>query len=445
MTDRKDVPPSFAWGAATAFLIQGLGLLLAWIVQLALARTLSRPDLGIFTTVSALTTTLAVPATLGLPVAMVRLLPEYRAREDWRHYIGVLRGGQALVCGAGLAVALAVAGAARLAPAPQEAEGAGARAALLAGALLIPALALSSLGMQTLRGMGRVAQATWPPMLLQPGLMLAGLAALALAGGRPDGRGGVTLLTVSTLLALGVQFLLVSRRLQDAVGPLEILPAYELRRWLHLSFPLLLTAGFQMILAQTDVLAVSALLSPRDVAVYGVAVKLARFISLTQFSVYLALGPSLVEAHTRGRHEAVQRAVSAATRWTFWPACAAAVLLTAGGRPLLALYGADFGPAYGPLCVLAAGFLVNAAAGPAMVILNMTGYHYIVTKVSGVSALGGVCLSLLLTWRFGVWGAASASALAMAVWNVWLALAARRHLRVHAFAFRRGSRPGRRD
>lgn len=432
MTEPEASSHSFARSAATAFLIQGLGLLLAWTVQVALARSLSRTDLGVFTTVSALTTTLAVPATLGLPVAMVRLLPEYRLRSDWRHYIGILRGSQVMVCGVGVSVALAVALAARLAPVPQAAD---TRAALLAGLLLIPALALSSLGMQTLRGMGRVAQATWPPMLLQPGLMLAGLTALTLAGVRLDSRGGIILLTASTLPALGAQFLLVSRRLHDAVGPLEIPPAYETRRWLRLSFPLLLTAGFQMVLAQTDILTVSALLPPRDVAVYGVAARLARFISLTQFSVYLALGPSLVEAHALGRHAAVQRAVSAATRWTFWPACAAAVLLAACGRPLLAVYGAGFGAAYGPLCVLSLGFLVNAAAGPAMVILNMTGHHYVVTKVSGVTALGGVCLSLLLTWRFGALGAAAASALTMTAWNVWLALAARRHLCVNAFAF----------
>ncbi len=423
---------SFAGNAAAAFTIQASGLLLAWIVQVALARTLSRTDFGIFTTVSALTATLSVPATLGLPVALVRLLPEYRTRSDWPHYRGLLRGSPALIGGTGMLLALATALAAWGLP-----LGAQSRDALLAGTVLIPALALSSLGMETLRGMGRVAQATWPPMLLQPGLMLAALAAAVRAGVRLDSRAGVLLLASSTLFALGIQFLLISRRSASDPGALTAPPAYALRRWLHLAFPLLLTAGFQMVLAQTDILVVSALLPPRQVAIYGVAAKLARFIGVTQFAVYLALGPSLVQAHMRGQHEAVQQAVSAAARWTFWPACAAALLLASGGRFLLSVYGPAFSPAYGPLCILGAGFLVNAGAGPVMVILNMTGHSYVVTKISGVSALGGVCLSLLLTARFGVWGAASASALAMAVWNVWMAVEVQRHLHVRAFVFRR--------
>lgn len=265
--------------------------------------------------------------------------------------------------------------------------------------------------------------------------MLAGLAALTASHTRLDARDGLALLALSTLSALGVQFFLVFCRLHDDIGSLDIPPTYELRRWLQVALPLLLTAAFQMILAQMDVLAVSAFLPPRTVAVYGVAARLSRFISLTQFAVYLALGPSLVAAHTRGERDRVRLAVAAATRWTFWPACAATLLLLAGGRWLLTLYGPGFTSAYFPLCLLSLGFLVNAASGPAMVILNMTGYHSVVSRVSGLTATGGVCLTLLLTWRFGAVGAAAASAAAMAVWNVFLAVAAQRHLGVQVFAF----------
>ena len=439
MTGQKDSAPSFAGGAASAFAIQCAGLLLGWIVQIALARTLTRPDLGVLTTVSALTTTLAVPATLGLPVALVRFLPEYRAQGDWPHYRGILRGGAAAIGLAGVCVAGASVLVVWLSPASPALRG-----PLLAGAALIPAGALSAFGMQALRGQGRAAQAAWPPLLLQPALLLAALAALLGTGVRLDSRGSVLLLTAATLAALGVHLRLVARRTRLEAGPFFSPAAYELRLWLSVSAPLLLTAVFQMILAQTDILVVSFLQPPREVAVYGVAARLARLISLTQFAVYLALGPSLVEAHLAGRRDAVQQAVSAATRWTFWPACAMGLLLATGGPVLLSLYGSGFGTAYGPLCLLGAGFLVNAAAGPAVVLLNMTGHQYVVTKVSGLTAVGGVGLSLLLTAKFGLAGAAAASALAMAAWNLWLAWEAQSRLQVRALVGTQGGRRPRR-
>lgn len=157
MTSRQNAPASFAWGAGAAFLTQGLGLLLTWITQVALARLLPHAEFGLYTTVAALAATLAVPATLGLPVAMVRFLPEYRARSDWQRYVGVLRGGQALTLTAGLLGASVAVLVVWLAPGSPMTDG---RAAFLLGAALIPALALSTLGLETLRGMGRVAQAT---------------------------------------------------------------------------------------------------------------------------------------------------------------------------------------------------------------------------------------------------------------------------------------------
>ncbi len=420
-----DALASFARGAVSAFVIQGLGLLLAWIVQIVLARAMPRTDFGVYTSLSALMTTLAVPATLGLPVAMVRFLAEYRAGRDWGHFSGLLRRSQALTLGTGLALALltwAIASGLHAAS-----------PALLAGLALVPALALSALLMQTLRGMGRIEQAVAPSALLQPLFMLLPLA-LLLGGGAKIGRlGGMGLLTLSTGAALFVQFFWVRRRIVEEAGRQPVPPAYEMRRWLQDAWPLLLAAGFQMLLAQMDVLTMAALRPAREVAAYGAAARLSRMIGFWTYGVYLALGPSVANAYARGDLGTVQRTATAAVRWTFWPSCAAMALLVGFGRPLLGLYGPGFAAGYSVLCTLGLGFLVNTAAGPVMVVLNMTGRQKVVSSVSGWTALGGVVLSLLLTWRLGALGAAAASALAMAVWNVWLALWLNKHLGIHVF------------
>ena len=437
---RQDALGVFARGAAAAFLLQSIGLVAAWGVQLALARMLPRSSFGVYFLVTALTTTLAVPGTLGLPVAMMRFLPEYQADGDWRRYAGLLRRSCGLVLGASLGVAGLAAALICLFPASRSPEG---RAALLLGIGLIPLLALSSLLVQILRAGDRVVQAVWPPALLQPALMLAGLAALVATGQHPGSLGAVGLLLLSTLAALGAQALLVTRRFRQIVGSRkiasEIVSEHETRRWLQISFPLLLTAGFQMLLAQMDVLTVSALRPAHEIAVYGAAAKLSRFILLTMPAVYLALGPSVSAAHWRGDTPAVQRAVTAAARWTFWPSCAAAIALCVFGKFVLSAYGPGYMGAYVPLCILSLGFLLNAGAGPSMVLLNMTGHQAEVSRISGWTAVGGIAASLALTWTLGLAGAALASALAMIVWNVWLSERAGKHLGVSPFIWKNTS------
>ncbi len=426
----------FAGSAAAAFVMQSLGLLLAWGIQVALARMLPRSDFGVFVTVSALTATLAVPAALGLPVALVRFLPEYQERRDWRRYRGLVHQSEALVLGASLALTALAAPLLWLLSAERPLE---ARLALLLGLALVPALAFSSLLVQMLRAADRVAQAVWPPALLQPVLMLAGLVALVHAGLTLSSRDAVGLLLFSTVAALGLHHGLARRRLREIVGPAALLtleeetPEYETRRWLTVAVPLLLTAGFQMLLAQMDILTMSVLRPEREVAVYGAAARLSRLILLTAPAVSLALGPLVAAAFVRGDLPTVQRAVTAAVQWTFWPSALAVAGLCVFGQPLLGLYGAGFPGAYPALCILSLGFLINAAAGPSLVLMNMTGHQDVVARVSGWTAAGGVAASLLLTAALGLVGAALASALAMTVWNVWLSLSARRLLGIRAF------------
>lgn len=421
----------FAWSAAAAFVMQSVGLLLAWGIQVALARLLPRADFGVFVTASALAATLAVPATLGLPVTLVRFLPEYQQQGDWRRCRGLVHQSEALVLGASLALTALTAPLLWLLSADRPLE---ARLTLLLGLTLVPALAFSSLLVQMLRAADRVTQAVWPPALLQPALMLAGLVVLVHTNSPLSSHDTVGLLLFSTVAALGLHHALARRRLREIVGPAAFQqPEYETRRWLAVALPLLLTAGFQMLLAQMDVLTLSALRPEREVAVYGAAARLSRLILLTAPAVSLALGPLVAAAFVRGDLPAVQRAVTTAVRWTFWPSALAVTGLCVFGRPLLGLYGTGFTGAYPVLCLLSLGFLVNAAAGPSLVLMNMTGHQAVVARISGWTAAGGVTASLLLTTALGLMGAALASALAMTVWNVWLSLDARKLLGVRPF------------
>ena len=137
--------------------------------------------------------------------------------------------------------------------------------------------------------------------------------------------------------------------------------------------------------------------------------------------------PLFAAAHARGGREALQRAATKAAHLGFWPSLAVAAGLLVFGEPLLRLFGAPFVAVRLPLAVLVGGQLVNAAAGPVGYLLAMTGHQDDNARVFAVSALLNLGLNALLIPAFGLIGAASATALTMAVWNLWLhALTVRR-------------------
>ena len=64
-------------------------------MQFVLARTLGVEGFGVFSFVFSLIFLLAVPATLGSQMSMLRYVPSYLAEEAWGHLRGVIRFGLA--------------------------------------------------------------------------------------------------------------------------------------------------------------------------------------------------------------------------------------------------------------------------------------------------------------------------------------------------------------
>ncbi|MEO0985183.1 MAG: polysaccharide biosynthesis C-terminal domain-containing protein [Cyanobacteria bacterium J06639_14] len=89
-------------------------------------------------------------------------------------------------------------------------------------------------------------------------------------------------------------------------------------------------------------------------------------------------------------------------------------------QPVLQLFGPEFIAAKGSLIVLILGQLVNVGAGSVGYLMTMTGYQNQSALVMVVSALANVILNLMGIHFFGIIGAAIATALSMAMWNIWL-------------------------
>ena len=107
-------------------------------------------------------------------------------------------------------------------------------------------------------------------------------------------------------------------------------------------------------------------------------------------------------------------------RWMFYPALVMAIAIVLFSRPILHLFGAEFIAAQGALVALMLGQLVNVGAGSVGYLMLMTTYQKQAAGVMAVSALANIILNWVGIHWFGILGAAIATALSMALWNIWL-------------------------
>ncbi len=85
--------------------------------------------------------------------------------------------------------------------------------------------------------------------------------------------------------------------------------------------------------------------------------------------------------------------------------------------------------------VLFAGILAKAVVGPGEVLLNMSGHQKLCVSLYAAILAANVALNMTLVPRFGLMGAASATAMATMIEAILLHLAVRHTFGISLFAF----------
>ncbi|MGW8268667.1 MAG: lipopolysaccharide biosynthesis protein, partial [Longimicrobiales bacterium] len=271
MTGTPSVSRILFKGGVIALVIQGGGQLLRYLWQVGFARWMGVEEFGSFSFAFGWIQVLAILCALGLTTGALRFVPEYISRSQWSLLRGVVRRSSQLTFLAGLAMAGAGTLLVLLLPLEE-----GRRHTLALGMWLIPLLGLGNLKLELTRATRDVGRAYLPMRIVLPAVAGA-LGFLARGGnGELSAVRGLEALAGALVLTLLVQELLLGQALPPEGRRAE--PEFRTRFWLSESFPLLLIAGFVILLNQTDIIMVGALAGDEEVGLYASASVTARWV-----------------------------------------------------------------------------------------------------------------------------------------------------------------------
>ncbi len=422
-------------GALTAFAIRVAGAGLAYLSQALMARWMGGFEYGIFVFVWVWVLILGGLAPLGLSTVCLRFVPEYR--ETGKHELlrGLLFGGRAIAVGVSTLIMV-------LAMAALYLFGGYLEGYYWLPAFLIlfclPIYALVDTQDGIARGYAWIDVALSPPYIVRPVLLLGALFAAGLAGFPLTAVTAAGCAVFAYWVSGLLQTFVLQRRIARDMAPGP--RSYDTMLWLKTALPLVLVLGFELLLQNTDILVLSRYLEPTEVAFYFAALKTIGLVSFVHFAVGTAAANRFSALNAKGEKTRLAASVREAVRWTFWPSLAGAVLLLALGKPLLWLFGPEFTSGYPVMFILAAGFIVRAAMGPAEFVLNMLGEQGRCAAVLSVAAIANLALNFLLIPRYGIHGAATATALSVALAAVAINLVAKRRLGLNLFILSRADR-----
>ena len=196
------------------------------------------------------------------------------------------------------------------------------------------------------------------------------------------------------------------------IEPLEIKPL------LRVAFPMLLSTSMFMIMSWTDTIMIGYYLNEADVGVYRLAFKVATLITFAQFAINSIAAPMFSSFYAKNDLAGMKKITRNIGYMNIAISTPIFIAILIFPSFVLDFFGEEFSVGVAPLIVLAVGQIINALCGPVMYLLNMTGKEKKARNIIIVASIINLGLNVYFIPIYGLMGAAVATAISTAVWNV---------------------------
>ncbi len=402
-----------ARGTAGIFAVKTAGLGLALAAEIVLTRLLGAESYGVYVQVIAWLAVLVVAAKMGQDAALVRYVSAYYAGREWGYLRGVIRHANRLVTALSLSLSLILALAVHALGNILDHE---LKNAFLAGCFLLPLMSLLTLREASIQALKRFILAQVSSRILNHILVaLTAITAFTMLSGRFDGAVAVWCVVFAHSISVSTSSFWLRRSLPAQARTSR--PAYLSRQWLATGVGLLIVSGQYLIMNRIDILMLGPMAGKAVTGIYGAAVRLSWLVSFFLQTVSVIAAPLISELYTSGRKEELQRLVRLVLHAS--ALCSATVfgVLVLGGKFALGIFGPEFTAGYAALTILAVAQLINSLTGPSGFLLSMTGHERHYGVILFLSLLLNAFLNYILIPRYGMIGAAAATAVANILMN----------------------------
>lgn len=179
---------------------------------------------------------------------------------------------------------------------------------------------------------------------------------------------------------------------------------------LKMALPMFLVTFSAVITSNADGLMLGWLKNTYELGLYAVAAKIALLTSFFLQVTNSAVAPKIAALFEENKMSELEIMVQKVTFFLFIVGLLSLLLFLFFGNSLLSLWGNEFSSAYSILITLSIGQFFNLSTGAVGVLLVMTGYERILSKISVNFLFLNLVLNLVLIYNFGALGAAVSTA-----------------------------------
>jgi O-antigen/teichoic acid export membrane protein len=206
------------------------------------------------------------------------------------------------------------------------------------------------------------------------------------------------------------------------------LQKYTYSKIASISFPMMLSSSFALLMGWSDILMLSYYKTTVDVGIYNSSLRLATLSGVTLIAVNAIAAPKFVEFYSKNDMGGLKDTVQKSTKMIFFMSAPLLIILIIFSKQILSFFGDEFIIGYIALIYLCASRFVNAISGSVGYIMQMTDQQRTYQNIIIIAFLINLILNFVLIPKHGFNGAAIASSIAMVFWNITLVIIIKKKL-----------------
>lgn len=405
-------------GSIGSFAIKLIGAVSSFAVSIFLGRQLGLQDYGVYVLAYSIMMLLTIPITLGTPILVTRYIPKYELEENYGAIKGMLIRARQYMIFSYIVVVLLCVGSYFIF---REKLGTKIIETFGIALLLLPIIGYTEVKAAALNGLRLVIPGQLSTLFLRVFLFLILLLSYHFLVAEITVQMAMTLHVVAAYLSYLVVRRILRNRLTNDLRGVPVV--FEQQQWFRESLHFAFIAGLNKLKPRVlkYILAIFGGLS--SVALFEVAVKGANLLGFGMNAINTALAPHISRLHQKGSWTELQRIITKATRVSFIIALPLALFVFLAGEWAIQIsYGKAFSGSFIPLLIMCAGQLINLFAGPAGLLLKMTGNQKFVVVFNSFNLLFIIMISFPLMYFYFTTGAALSYLLLLLIQNavfVW--------------------------
>lgn len=410
-------------GGAIAFALKLCGIVCSYLFTLLITRGLGVEVMGRFALFITMLTLFSVLGLMGLGQALLRFVSQYFSSEKFCLIRGLYRRAViGAVISTGLISFILFCFSADVA----EKVFRDPRMTLFVRgvSLALPPMALLTLNLQCLRGLRKIKEYVFLKHIIIPLVASALLGASYLLAARE----GAPLLAylAGVNLAFVISLILWLKRYPKTRSSPGSDRSY--RALFRVALPMMLANFLLQVLGWTDMIMLGIIGTTGEVGIYSVAMKIAISVTIIAMSVSVIATPKFGELFGRRDLDQLRNVIRYSTRLIFWATLPVILVILLVPSFILGIFGPEFRAGIFALKIITLAQFISSISGPVGHILQMTGKELVFQNIMILSSLVNIGLNLLLIPVYGFNGAALASLVSVAFWNLASIWFVRSHL-----------------